>query len=108
MSSIFDLIEGFESVDPADFAEYERAMREEVVPEIVRVVEQRERDAQESRRRILRTCPWELPTQAELPMPAELPTQAELPMPAELPTEAASEGYRKCGCSNFEGARCLN
>jgi hypothetical protein len=84
MSSIFDFIEGFEPVDPVDFAEYERAMREEVVPEIVRVVEQRERDAQESRRRILRTRPW------------------------ELPTEAASEGYRKCGCSNFEGARCLN
>ncbi len=42
-----------ERVNPADLAEYERAMEEECVPEILKAVSERRRLAEEARRRIL-------------------------------------------------------
>jgi len=42
-------IPGLRPVTAADLAEYERAMREEVVPEIIKAVARRERLAWESR-----------------------------------------------------------
>lgn len=52
--SIFDLIEDLKPVDPQTIAEFERAMDDEVIPEIVRVVEERRMLAAESRRRQLK------------------------------------------------------
>ena len=40
---IFDEIEGLQPVDPAVLEPFLRAMREEVIPEIVRTMEERER-----------------------------------------------------------------
>lgn len=53
-SSIFELIEDLKPVDPQMIAEFERAMDDEVIPEIVRVVEERRMLAAESRRRQLK------------------------------------------------------
>lgn len=47
--NVFDLIEGLTSVDPAEFADFEQAMNEEVIPEIVKVVEKRRMLAAKSR-----------------------------------------------------------
>jgi hypothetical protein len=46
-------IPGLKPVDPADLAEYERAMREEAIPEILKEVARRQRLAVEARQRIL-------------------------------------------------------
>lgn len=45
---IFDLIDGLQPVDPGSIEEFRRTMNEEVIPEIVKVVRERERLAQES------------------------------------------------------------
>ena len=47
---VFDLIEGLTPVDPDALAEFERAITQEVIPEIVKVVEERRLLAAESRR----------------------------------------------------------
>jgi hypothetical protein len=49
--SIFDKIEGLTQVDPEALAEYEKEMTEKVIPEIVRIVEERRMLAAESRYR---------------------------------------------------------
>lgn len=46
---LFDLIEGLQPVDPNALAEFARAMTEDVIPEIVKVVEERRLRAAESR-----------------------------------------------------------
>jgi hypothetical protein len=46
---VFDIIEGLQPVDEAALAEFSRAMHEEVIPEIVKVVEERRLAAAESR-----------------------------------------------------------
>jgi hypothetical protein len=48
-ASVFDLIEGLTPVDPSAVVEFEHAMTEEVIPEIVRVVEERRMLAAETR-----------------------------------------------------------
>lgn len=47
--SVFDLIEGLTKVDPEALADFKRAMTEDVIPEIVKVVEERRLQAAESR-----------------------------------------------------------
>lgn len=51
---VFDLIEGLTSVDPTELADFERAMSEEVIPEIVKVVEKRRMLAAKTRHRQLK------------------------------------------------------
>jgi len=51
--SIFDLVEGLRPVDPASLAEFKRTMEEEAIPEIVRVMQERQRLAAESRQWII-------------------------------------------------------
>jgi hypothetical protein len=46
---VFDLVEGFTSVDPAALADFKQEMTQEVIPEIVKVVEERRVLAAESR-----------------------------------------------------------
>jgi hypothetical protein len=46
---VFKLVEGLKPVDPKKLVEFERAMKDEVVPDIVKVVEQRRLFAAESR-----------------------------------------------------------
>jgi hypothetical protein len=46
---VFDLIEGLTSVDQDELADFEHAMSEEVIPEIVKVVEKRRMLAAKSR-----------------------------------------------------------
>ena len=46
---VFEAIEGLTLVDPNALAEFERAMNEEVIPEIVKAVEERRMLAAESR-----------------------------------------------------------
>jgi hypothetical protein len=46
---VFDLIEGLTSVDPDQLADFERAMSEEVIPEVVKVIEKRRTLAAKSR-----------------------------------------------------------
>lgn len=53
--SVFDVIEGFEAVDPQDLSEFKKSMTEEVIPEIVKVVEERRLLAVESRSRELKS-----------------------------------------------------
>ena len=48
---VFQLVDGLKPVDPKTLAEYERTMKDEVVPAIVKVVEQRRLFAAESRLR---------------------------------------------------------
>jgi hypothetical protein len=48
-TSVFDLVEGLTPVDPSALAEFEHAMTEEVIPEIVRVVEERRTLAADTR-----------------------------------------------------------
>lgn len=52
--SIFDLIEDLKPIDPETIVEFRRAMNDEVIPEIVRVVEERRMRAAESRKRQLK------------------------------------------------------
>lgn len=52
--SIFDQIEDLKPVDPQTIAEFKRAMDDEVIPEIARVVEERRLLAAESRKRQLK------------------------------------------------------
>ena len=52
--SIFALIEGLTPVDPTQLTEFQQAMNDEVIPEIVRVVEERRLLAVESRNRQLK------------------------------------------------------
>ena len=52
--NVFDLIEGLRPVDPETLAEFKREMTDEVIPEIVRVVEERRMLAAESRNRQLK------------------------------------------------------
>lgn len=47
--NVFELIEGFTPVAPNVFAEFARAMNDDVIPEIVRVVDERRLRAAESR-----------------------------------------------------------
>jgi hypothetical protein len=47
---VFDLVEGLTPVDPKKLADFEQAMSEEVIPEIVKVVEKRRTLAAKSRR----------------------------------------------------------
>jgi hypothetical protein len=47
--SVFDLIEGLTSVDPKALADFKQEMTQEVIPEIVKVVEERRMLAAESR-----------------------------------------------------------
>jgi hypothetical protein len=46
---VFDLIQGFTAVNPKALEEYLKTMNQEVIPEIVRVVEERRILAAESR-----------------------------------------------------------
>jgi hypothetical protein len=46
---IFEVIEGLTPIDPKNLADFQRAMNEEVIPEIVKVVEERRMLAAESR-----------------------------------------------------------
>jgi hypothetical protein len=46
---IFDLVEGLTAVDPAALADFKQEMTQEVIPEIVKVVEERRVLAAESR-----------------------------------------------------------
>jgi hypothetical protein len=52
--SVFELIEGLEAIDQDDLSEFEKSMNDEVIPEIVRVVEERRLLAVESRNRQLK------------------------------------------------------
>lgn len=52
-SGFFKLVPGMKPVDPADLADYERAMREEAIPQIIQDVKERRRLAAESRWRWL-------------------------------------------------------
>lgn len=52
--NFFNLIEGLRPVDPETLAEFKREMTDEVIPEIVRVVEERRMLAAESRNRQLK------------------------------------------------------
>ena len=46
---VFDLIEGLTPIDPKALAEFKQEMTQEVIPEIVKVVEERRMLAAESR-----------------------------------------------------------
>lgn len=46
---VFEAIEGLTPVDPAALADFQRAMNDEVIPEIVKVVQERRMLASESR-----------------------------------------------------------
>lgn len=47
--SVFDLIDGLQPVNPNALAEFARVMTDDVIPEIVRVVDERRLRAAESR-----------------------------------------------------------
>jgi len=47
-NSVLQLAEGIRPVDPKDFADFQRVMTEQVIPEIVKVVEERRLSASES------------------------------------------------------------
>jgi hypothetical protein len=48
-TDVFDVIEGLRSVDPEALEDFEQAMTDKVIPEIVRTVEKRRMCAAESR-----------------------------------------------------------
>ena len=48
-TDVFEVIEGLTAVDPKALEDFKRAMTDEVIPEIVRVVEERRMLAAESR-----------------------------------------------------------
>lgn len=51
---VFNAIPGLKRVDPKAFEEFRRTMTDEVIPEIIRVVEERSMLAAESRQRQLK------------------------------------------------------
>jgi hypothetical protein len=51
---VFELIKGLKEVDPAQLAEFRKAMTEDVIPEIARIVETRRLKAAENRARQLK------------------------------------------------------
>lgn len=51
---VFELIKGLKKVYPAQLAEFRRAMAEDVIPEIAKVVETRRLKAAENRARQLK------------------------------------------------------
>jgi len=53
-TGLFAQIEGLTPVDPAALEDFKRTMTDTVIPEIVRVVEERQMLATESRRRQLK------------------------------------------------------
>ena len=53
--SFLDQIEGSRKVDPEQLAEFRKAMIEDVIPEIVKVVEDRQLRAAETRQRKLKS-----------------------------------------------------
>lgn len=48
-ANVFESIEGLQPISPDALADFQRAMNEEVIPEIVKVVEERKMLAAESR-----------------------------------------------------------
>lgn len=56
-SGLFKLVDGLKPVNASDLADYEREMRDEAIPDIIRDVEKRRMLAAESRHRRL-----EMPT----------------------------------------------
>ena len=46
---VFDLIDGLKPVDPRALEDFKQAMTDEVIPEIVKIVDQRRLHAAESR-----------------------------------------------------------
>lgn len=54
---LFDAISGLTLVDPADLEDFKRVMEEEVIPEIVRVMQERAEAAVKSRAWILHHQP---------------------------------------------------
>ena len=52
--SIFDAVEGLTPVDPALLEDFQQAMAQEVIPEIVKVIEERRLLAAESRHKQLK------------------------------------------------------
>ncbi len=46
---VFELIDGLKSVDPQKLKDFETTMRDEVIPEIVEIIEERKLKAAESR-----------------------------------------------------------
>jgi hypothetical protein len=53
-AEIFSRIDGLKPVDPAALEPFARTMTEKVIPEIVKMVEQRRELAAKSRRRVLK------------------------------------------------------
>lgn len=48
-NSVFELIDGLKPVDPKELEDFQKAMTEEVIPEIVEIIEERKLKAAESR-----------------------------------------------------------
>lgn len=46
---VFDLVEGLTAIDPSALADFKQEMTQEVIPEIVKIVEERRMLAAESR-----------------------------------------------------------
>lgn len=55
-TSVSDLMKGLEPVNPNMFANFERAMTQEVIPEIIKIMDQRRLYAAETRLRQLKRC----------------------------------------------------
>ena len=53
---VFDLIEGLTPIDPKALADFKQEMTQEVIPEIVKVVDERRMLAAESRHWQLKDC----------------------------------------------------
>ncbi|MFZ1976287.1 MAG: hypothetical protein WAU89_25825 [Candidatus Acidiferrales bacterium] len=51
---VLDFVEGITPLDPAELAEFEQAMTDDVIPEIVKVVEERRLRAAQNRHRQLK------------------------------------------------------
>lgn len=47
--SVFELIDGLEPIDPQKLKEFEKAMTDQVIPEIVEIIEERRLKAAECR-----------------------------------------------------------
>lgn len=52
--SIFEVVEGLTPVDPELLKDFQQAMKEDVIPEIVKVIEERRLLAAESRQKQLK------------------------------------------------------
>jgi hypothetical protein len=64
-TEVFDQIEGITSVEPGALEDFKREMTEQVIPEIVRVVEERRTLAAESRHRKLEVLIARKPEQSK-------------------------------------------